>query len=95
MQRQFYDREDFLLYNMFNHHFFDGIEGQAVYNQFLMESGMVGNNLALVMDPPFGGKVDVLCHTVQAIRADFRRINNNDLNLSSKFYFSVRNSIYF
>ena len=45
------------------------------------------------MDPPFGGKVDVLCHTAQAIHSDFRRLNNNDsLNLSSKTYLlSIQN----
>lgn len=52
-----------------------------VYQSFLKN-----HNLVLVMDPPFGGKVDVLCYTLEAIRSDYRRINANDsLNISSKF----------
>ena len=84
MQRQFYSQEDFLLYNMFNHHFFESQAAAPVYRQFLMESGS-GGRLALVMDPPFGGKVDVLCHTVKTIRSELRQLNNDEsLSLSSE-----------
>ena len=83
--------DDLLVYNMFNHHFFDGPAGRAVYDQFLMDSGKENQRLALVMDPPFGGKVDVLSHTIGIIGSDYRRLNSNDsLSISStKLQFKI------
>ena len=67
---------------MFNHLLFDGIHGVSVYEQFLKDGK---NCLALVMDPPFGGKVEVISQTLQTIDADYKRINGNTaLDISSK-----------
>lgn len=67
---------------MFNHHFFDGPEGVSVFEQFLKESK---NGLALVMDPPFGGKVEIISHTLKRIDSDYKRLNKrNDLEILSR-----------
>ncbi|KAI9558111.1 hypothetical protein GHT06_014864 [Daphnia sinensis] len=81
--RQFYNPEEYLLYNMFNHHFFDKSESVSVYEQFLTEGK---NNLALVMDPPFGGKVEVISHTLQTIDDEYRHLNGENATEISKFW---------
>ena len=73
--------ESFLLYNMFNHHFFEGVDSQTVYKKFLTDGK---NKIALVMDPPFGGKVDVIANTVEKIASDYQQLNKlNSSDLSS------------
>ena len=56
-------------YNMFNHHFFDGSRSSKFYKAFL--SGEDGEKVALITDPPFGGLVEVLSHTVKKIMIDW------------------------
>ena len=73
--------ENFLLYNMFNHHFFEGVESKAFYEKFLTDGK---NKLALVMDPPFGGKVDVIANTLDKIATDYKDLNElNSSDISS------------
>lgn len=70
---------------MFNHHFFDGSEGVSVYEQFLKDGK---NSLALVMDPPFGGKVEIISHTLKKIEEDYTRLNGNmETGISSNYIF--------
>jgi hypothetical protein len=57
---------------MFNHHFFNGIESVSIYEQFLKEAK---NNLAVVMDPPFGGKVEIIAHTLRKIDGEYKLLN--------------------
>ncbi|XP_046458566.1 rRNA N6-adenosine-methyltransferase ZCCHC4-like [Daphnia pulex] len=81
--RQFYGPQEYLLYNMFNHHFFNGIEGFSIYEQFLKEAK---NNLAVVMDPPFGGKVEIIAHTLRKIDGEYKRLNGVKSSEISNFW---------
>ena len=86
-QRQFYGPQEYLLYNMFNHHFFNGAEGVSTYEQFLKEAK---NNLAVVMDPPFGGKVEIIAHTLRKIDDEYKRLNRvNSSDISSNLFIVV------
>jgi hypothetical protein len=64
---QFFGPRDFCRYNMFNHHFFGGEESHNVYLEFLRAS----KDLLIVIDPPFGGLIDVLAFTMQSIVSDY------------------------
>ncbi len=79
---------------MFNHHLFDGPQGVSVYEQFLKDGK---NSLALVMDPPFGGKVEVISHNLKTIDADYKRINGDSaMDISSNLpIYDVVEIIYF
>lgn len=66
---------------MFNHYFFDGASGEATFTKFLEESH---GNLALVIDPPFGGKVDVLAHTLKKIFRQYSDIVGDTSKMSGK-----------
>jgi hypothetical protein len=69
---------------MFNHHFFNGVEGVSTYEQFLKEGK---NNLAVVMDPPFGGKVEIIANTLQKIDKEYKRLNGvTSSEISSNFF---------
>ena len=52
---------------MFNHYFFRG--RQAAYKKFLSHS--TRDEIILVTDPPFGGLVAVIAHTIRKIMADW------------------------
>lgn len=66
-------------YNMFNHHFFDGEKSRKIYLDFLRQdaSSLPSNqsDILVVLDPPFGGLVDVLAFTLQSITEDFCQMN--------------------
>ena len=64
-QAQFYSPLQYQRYNMFNGHFYEEEEeGEGVCREFL-NSGEV----AIVIDPPFGGLVEVLARQVRALWA--------------------------
>lgn len=60
-------------YNVFNHYFFDGPKARIVYEEFLNAGNP--NDLLVVIDPPFGGLVEVIQFTLQQIKSD---VNNID-----------------
>jgi len=74
-------------YNMFNHHFFDGDKSRNVYLEFLREStpsltstsltevDVLDRDFLVVLDPPFGGLVEVLAFTLKSISDDYLQIN--------------------
>lgn len=64
---QFYDQGSFCHYNMFNHFFFDGDVSRQTYLNFMKEE----DRMAIVIDPPFGGLVEVLAHTIATITKDY------------------------
>lgn len=66
---------------MFNHHFFDGPKGEATFKKFLVESN---GKLALIIDPPFGGKVDVLAHTLKKIFVQYSAMVFNSSKISGE-----------
>ncbi|KAK3607860.1 hypothetical protein CHS0354_038289 [Potamilus streckersoni] len=71
---QVYPPSLFCQYNMFNHHFFDGKSSEKVFRKFLTEDN--GMNVAIVMDPPFGGMVEALAATVKKIEHTWQITSN-------------------
>ncbi|KAI1888262.1 hypothetical protein AGOR_G00183210 [Albula goreensis] len=62
---QFYSENEFCHYNMFNHHFFNGEQAEAVFSTFLCEGD--SEKVVMVTDPPFGGLVKPLAHSFSQI----------------------------
>ncbi|KAK4314588.1 hypothetical protein Pmani_014129 [Petrolisthes manimaculis] len=71
----FFSPDEFIRYNMFNHHFFDGDEAKQTYLNFI---GQQDAKLAVVCDPPFGGRMELLAHNLNRIQEDWR--NTQDLD---------------
>jgi len=65
----FYSDEDWCWYNMFNHHFFLGTKSKNVYLEFLKAAR---KDLVIVLDPPFGGRTELLGHCLTRIAGDWR-----------------------
>ncbi|CAB4040171.1 Zinc finger CCHC domain-containing 4 [Paramuricea clavata] len=62
---QFNDEGRFIHYNMFNHHFFEEDLAKPLLQNFFENSKL--NSLLVVLDPPFGGLVEVLAASVRKI----------------------------
>ncbi|CAK1580651.1 unnamed protein product [Parnassius mnemosyne] len=62
----------FLWYNMFNDYLFNGNEDEKVLKKFFKNSRDKG--LCIVIDPPFGGRVEPLVHTIRELSAAYRRV---------------------
>lgn len=60
-QFNFYSRNEFIWFNMFNNYIFDP-EQKTILNEYL-SSGKV----LLLLDPPFGGRVEPLAYTISEI----------------------------
>ncbi|XP_068164429.1 rRNA N6-adenosine-methyltransferase ZCCHC4 isoform X2 [Antennarius striatus] len=73
---QFYSREEFCHYNMFNHHFFDGGASGPVLQAFLTESD--GEKVVMVADPPFGGLVKPLANSFSLISRTWKKLQSSD-----------------
>ncbi|XP_022120864.2 rRNA N6-adenosine-methyltransferase ZCCHC4 isoform X1 [Pieris rapae] len=69
---QFYPPNKFLWYNMFNNFLFDGNNDEKVLKKFLKASKDTG--LCIVMDPPFGGRVEPLVHTIKELSATYNKL---------------------
>ncbi|XP_037078336.1 rRNA N6-adenosine-methyltransferase ZCCHC4-like isoform X2 [Pollicipes pollicipes] len=61
---EFWPPEKLCVYNMFNHHMFC-THGWDVYREFVQRDG--GEGLVVVIDPPFGGRLEALALTLQSI----------------------------
>ena len=73
VKAQFIGPRKFCRYNMFNHYFFGGDASRNTYFQFLSKcSSRDAVDILVVMDPPFGGHVAVLAHTMQCIAGDYK-----------------------
>jgi hypothetical protein len=57
---QFYSEELFTKFNMFNNHFFSSPEA---FRAFLDKS----NDLFILIDPPYGGIVKLIAHTIKQL----------------------------
>ncbi|KAJ8304059.1 hypothetical protein KUTeg_017642, partial [Tegillarca granosa] len=68
------DHRYFCRYNMFNHHFFDGGKSEDVFKKFVKETGK--SNVAMVIDPPFGGMVEALAASINSIITTWRQESN-------------------
>ncbi|XP_063237537.1 rRNA N6-adenosine-methyltransferase ZCCHC4 [Bacillus rossius redtenbacheri] len=70
---QFFGERQFIRFNCFNNHLFSGDVGREVLRGFLGQDG--GEGVALVLDPPFGGRVEPLAHTVRQMSALHRELS--------------------
>ncbi|OWR45381.1 putative zinc finger CCHC domain containing 4 [Danaus plexippus plexippus] len=61
----FHPTNKFLWYNMFNNYLFDGNKDEKILKKFMKQSKNKG--LAIVMDPPFGGRVEPLIQTIKEL----------------------------
>ncbi len=67
---------DFCWFNMMNFHFFHPDSGSSVYRDFLSELAKYGGgSLAIVLDPPFGARHEILAASLQRIRRDARQVS--------------------
>ncbi|CAB1345057.1 unnamed protein product [Coregonus sp. 'balchen'] len=73
---QFYGKDEFCHYNMFNHHFFGGEEASGVLQAFLSEED--GEKVIMVSDPPFGGLVKPLAHSFSQISETWRKLQTSE-----------------
>lgn len=64
LQAQFFPDKEFCHYNVFNHYFFDK-ENQQLFEEFMQDR--VRDNVLVIVDPPFGGLVEVLLYTLDKI----------------------------
>ncbi|KAJ8390286.1 hypothetical protein AAFF_G00108550 [Aldrovandia affinis] len=69
---QFYSQEEFCHYNMFNHHFFDREQAEAVFSAFLREEDC--EKVIMVTDPPFGGLVKPLAHSFSRVSGAWKTL---------------------
>ncbi len=68
----FEEGKEWIWYNMFNHHMF--IESHVEkYKDFLLKAG---SNLAVILDPPFGGKCELIGKSLENVSSDWRKINS-------------------
>ncbi|XP_074598957.1 rRNA N(6)-adenosine-methyltransferase ZCCHC4-like isoform X2 [Brevipalpus obovatus] len=88
---QFYLRKQFMLYNMFNHFFFEGKESQRKFENFLRQCSPGGT--CILIDPPFGGLIQAIARSVDKIHSRWIRMHwpkrNNffvDRNLNTGGY---------
>lgn len=71
---QFYGKDEFCHYNMFNHHFFGGEAAQNICQKFLQEDD--GQGVIMVTDPPFGGLVEPLAFSFKKMSDMWRTTSN-------------------
>ncbi|KAK6621992.1 hypothetical protein RUM44_001799 [Polyplax serrata] len=57
----FYNKDQFIWFNMFNNHVFD--EAQEKYLQDYLST----EKIIVLLDPPFGGRVEPLAHTIKSL----------------------------
>ncbi|XP_075978056.1 rRNA N(6)-adenosine-methyltransferase ZCCHC4 [Anticarsia gemmatalis] len=70
--RLFNPPNKFIWYNMFNNYMFNGNEDEKVLKKFLKNSLQGG--ICIVMDPPFGGRVEPLVQTIKELTDSYRKI---------------------
>ncbi|CAG0907535.1 unnamed protein product, partial [Darwinula stevensoni] len=65
----FWSQDSFLHYNMYNHWFFHDGDRQRFLDWLQRQNSQ---RLAIVIDPPFGGRLDALGHSVHRLLKDCR-----------------------
>lgn len=71
----FNEPADFIHYNMFNNHFFNGQEDEKKLLHFLKDDDPTRARNCLLSDPPFGGRTELLTITIQTISLLYNRVN--------------------
>lgn len=79
----FYDSSEYWHYNMFNHHFFAGVEAKQRFLTFLKEGP--NEKCCLITDPPFGCRTEPLAYTIQFAINEHRMLNGY-LNILPAFW---------
>lgn len=74
---------DYCWYNLFNHHFFNK-DAIGVFKDFITQNQ--GQNTYLICDPPFGGRVEPISHTIKTIFDLHKKLNNNN---NDNFYLKI------
>ena len=59
---------------MFNNYFFES-QGEGVFSSFLKRGK---DKLALIIDPPFGGKIEIVARTLTAINSLYKELNGEN-----------------
>lgn len=85
---QFYTRRKFILFNMFNGHFFEE-DGQARFENFIQQSE--ASKMCLLIDPPFGGLVQAIAKTIETFNEKCSSIFNRNFELPMMFFFPYFN----
>lgn len=70
--RLFHPPKKFIWYNMFNNYMFNGNEDEKVLKKFFKNS--IEGGICIVMDPPFGGRVEPLVQTIKELTDSYRKI---------------------
>ncbi|KAJ0176394.1 hypothetical protein K1T71_007573 [Dendrolimus kikuchii] len=70
---QFNPPNKFIWYNMFNNYMFNGNTDEKILNKFMKKSKDSG--VCIVMDPPFGGRVEPLIYTIKELSETWRRVS--------------------
>ncbi|CAB3227323.1 unnamed protein product [Arctia plantaginis] len=68
----FHSPKEFIWYNMFNNYLFNGNEDEKVLKKFFKNSRDGG--ICIVMDPPFGGRVEPLIQTIKDLTSLYKEI---------------------
>ncbi|CAG9103254.1 unnamed protein product [Plutella xylostella] len=72
---QFHPPNKYVYYNMFNNYLFNGREDEKLLKKFMKESSDSG--LCIVMDPPFGGRVEPLIQTLKDLTETYKSVNKD------------------
>lgn len=88
---QFFNGQQFCHYNMFNNYFFGGESSKQNFKDFLCKNN--GNDIVLVVDPPFGGLIDAISHTLKQITLLWKKCNRkeNDQDIPLLWFFPYFN----
>jgi hypothetical protein len=79
------DPGEFAHFNVFNGHFF---HGDAAFRSWCSNSGADGADVALFVDPPFGGRLDALAKTIDNLK---NRWLTSRLTVKGKFCYKTYN----
>lgn len=71
----FNDSNEFIRYNMFNNHFFNGKSDKVKLINFLKSESKTPKH-CLFTDPPFGARTELLTITIQTIKSLYNRVNS-------------------
>ena len=80
-QGQFFSKDHYCQYNMFNHYFFGNEDGKALYTKAIGEK-----NTIILVDPPFGGLCDILWHNISNINKEWQAIHKCEWVISWQLY---------
>lgn len=68
---------EFIKYNMFNHHFFNGSEDEEKLKTFLKDEHPSRTEYCIFTDPPFAARTELLAYTFQTFAKLFNDINSH------------------